>query len=366
MIPVCEPFIGQKELEYVTDCLKTNWISSKGKYIEEFEERFANYCGCKYGIATTNGTTALHLALASLGIGPGDEVIVPTFTMISTVFAVVYTGAKPVLVDAEPETWNIDTTRIEEKITDDTRAILPVHIYGHPCDMDPIMEIAQRHNLWVIEDAAEAHGAEYKGRKAGSIGHVNCFSFYANKIITTGEGGMVITSDKGVAEKAKALKDLAHSKQKRFLHTDLGFNYRMTNIQAAIGLAQFERIGELVERRRVHAYLYNSLLKDIKGIKLPTEKEWAKNVYWMYCILIGNEFGMDRDEVMARLAGAGIETRTMFIPMNQQLVFHRMGLFNRESYPVAEELSRKGLYLPSSSGLKEEQINYVCNVLSEI
>lgn len=365
MIPVCEPLLGEKELEYVTDCLKTNWISSKGKYIEEFEERFANYCGGKYGISTTSGTTALHLALASLGIGSGDEVIIPTFTMISTAFAVVYTGAKPVLVDAEPETWNIDVTRIVEKITNKTKAVLPVHIYGHPCDMDPIMELAKKHNLYVIEDAAEAHAAEYKGRKAGSIGHANCFSFYANKIITTGEGGMVVTSDEKIAEKARALKDLAHSEQKRFLHTDLGFNYRMTNIQAAIGLAQFEKIDELVERRRAHAYLYNSLLKGIDGIKLPPEKEWAKNVYWMYSILIENEFDMSRDELMQKLKEKDIETRTFFIPVHQQPVFRKMNLFNGETYPVAEGLSRKGLYLPSGSGLTTKQIEYICDVIKQ-
>lgn len=360
MIPVCEPFLSGKELEYVADCLKTNWISSKGKYIEEFEERFAAYCGCKYGITTTSGTTALHLALVSVGIGPGDEVLIPTFTMMATAFAVVYTGARPVLVDAEPETWNIDTVKIEEKITDKTRAILPVHIYGHPCDMGPIMEVAQKHNLYVIEDAAEAHGAEYKGRKAGGIGHVNCFSFYANKIITTGEGGMVVTNDEGIAEKARRLKDLAHSPEKRFLHSDIGFNYRMTNIQAAIGLAQFERIDELVERRRKNAYLYNSKLKDIPGITLPPEKEWAKNVYWMYAILIQDEFGMNRDKVMERLREKEIDTRAFFIPAHQQPAFQNMGLFQSESYPVAEELGRRGLYLPSGSGLTEEQIESIC------
>jgi len=365
MIPVCEPFLSGKELEYVADCLKTKWISSKGKYIEQFEQKFADYCGCKYGVSTTSGTTALHLALASLEIGPGDEVIVPTFTMISTVFAVVYTGAKPVLVDSEPETWNIDVTKIEDKITERTRAIMPVHIYGHPCDMNPIMEIAERHNLYVIEDAAEAHGAEYKGKKVGGIGHIGCFSFYANKIITTGEGGMIVTNDELIAGKAGSLKDLAFSKERRFLHTDLGFNYRMTNIQAAIGLAQFEKIDELRERRRKNAHLYNSLLRDIKGIKLPPEKEWAKNVYWMYSILIKDEFGMRRDELMSKLGQKGIETRSFFIPMHQQPVFHKLGLFNRESYPVAQELSRKGLYLPSGSGLKEEQVDYICSVVRE-
>ncbi len=366
MIPVCEPFLVGKELEYVTDCLKTNWVSSQGKYVSEFEERFANYCSCKYGISTTSGTTALHLALASLGIGPKDEVIIPAFTMIATLFAVIYTGAKPVLVDAEPETGNIDPHQIEEKITPMTRAVLPVHIYGHPCDMDPIMKIARKYNLRVVEDAAEVHGAEYKGRKAGGIGNINCFSFFANKIITTGEGGMVVTSDEKIAEKARSLKDLAHSKGRRFLHTDLAFNYRMTNIQAAIGLAQLERIDELVEMRRHNAHLYSNLLKDIKGLKLPVEKEWAKNVYWMYSIQITDEFGMSRDELMERLREKEVDTRTFFIPMHHQPVFRDMGLFEGERYPVAEKLAERGLYLPSSSGLTHNQIEYVCTMIKEI
>jgi perosamine synthetase len=237
MIPVCIPFIGEKELEYVVNCIKMNWISSKGRYVEEFEDKFAKYCGCKYGVSTTSGTTALHLALASLNIKKEDEVIIPAPTMIATAFAVIYCGAKPVLVDAESETWNIDVNKIGEKITEKTKAIMPVHIYGHPSDMDPVMKLAKEHELYVVEDAAEAHGAEYKGRKAGGIGDIGCFSFYANKIITTGEGGMIVTNDEKIAEKARSLKDLAFSKERRFLHTDLGFNYRMTNIQAAIGLA---------------------------------------------------------------------------------------------------------------------------------
>ncbi len=366
MIPVCEPLIGEKELEYVIDCLKTNWIGSQGKYIAEFEARFASYCGCQYGIATTSGTTALHLALASLDIGPGDEVIIPTFTMIATAFAIAYTGAKPVLVDSESETWNMDVTKIEEKVTDRTKVILPVHIYGHPCNMEPIMEVAKKHDLYVIEDAAEVHGAEYKGRKAGGIGHVGCFSFYANKIITTGEGGMIVTNDETIAERARALKNLAFPKERRYLHSEVGFNYRMTNIQAAIGLAQLERIDELAEMRRRNAQLYNSYLKDIPGLTLPTEKEWAKNVYWMYSVLIEGEFGSSRDEVMIRLREDGVDTRTFFIPMHQQPVFQSMRLFGSESYPVAEELSRKGLHLPSASGLAEQQIETISQALKKI
>jgi len=366
MIPVCEPLLTGKELEYASDCLKTNWISSAGKYIPEFEKRFAEYCGCKYGIATTNGTTALHLALASLGIRDGDEVIMPAFTMAACAFAVIYTGAKPVLVDAEADTWNIDVTELERRVTDRTKAIMPVHIYGHPCDMDPIMDIAKRHNLFVLEDAAEAHGAEYKGTKAGGIGQVGCFSFYANKIITTGEGGMVVTNDAQIADKSRRLKDQAFSPQRRFLHTNIGFNYRMTNVQAAIGLAQMESIDRFVEMRRNNAALYSAGLKDIPGITLPQQKEWAKNVYWMYGILAENKLGITRDSLMQKLKEKGVDTRTFFIPMHVQPAFQDMGLFKGELYPVATDLSEKGLYLPSGSGLKSEEIDYICTCIRNI
>jgi perosamine synthetase len=365
MIPVCVPLLGDKELEYVKDCVTTNWISSKGKYVNAFEEQFASYCGVSHGIATTNGTTALHLALASLGVGPGDEVIIPSFTMMSTAFAVIYCGARPVLVDAEPDTWNMNTDLIGEKVTKRTKVVLPVHIYGHPCDMDPILRIARSHDLFVVEDAAEAHGAEYKGRKAGGMGDIGCFSFYANKIITCGEGGMVVTNDDAIAEKARSLKDLAFDREKRFLHTDIGYNYRMTNIQAAIGLAQLERIGEMVERRRSHAMAYNRLLGDMPGIQRPAERPWAKNVYWMYSILILDAFGMGRDELMKVLEEKGIESRTFFFPMHEQPVFQGMKIFPGERYPVAEDLGRRGLYLPSSSGLSDDEIRYVCDTIRE-
>ena len=366
MIPVCEPLIGDKELKNVVDCIKTNWISSKGKYIGEFEEKFSSYCGTRYGITTTSGTTALHLAIQSLDIGKGSEVIVPSFTMISSVFAIMYGGAKPVLADSEPETWNIDPDKIEEKITKNTKAILPVHIYGHPCDMGPILDIADDYGLYVIEDAAEAHGAEYKGKKAGSMGDIGCFSFYANKIITTGEGGMIVTNDGELAEKARLLKNLAFSKEKRFLHTNLGFNYRMTNIQAAIGVAQLERVDELVEARRKNASRYNKLLKDVQGITLPVEKKWAKNVYWMYSILVEDEFAISRDELMEELEENGIETRRFFIPIHQQPMFKEWRLFEDGTFPVAEKLSEKGLYLPSGSGLKKDEIEYVVETLASL
>jgi len=361
MIPVCEPKLSGKELEYVTDCIKTNWISSKGKYITEFEEKFSKYCGAKYGIATCNGTTALHLALASLGIKSGDEVIIPTFTMIATANSVTYTGAKPVLVDSEPQTWNIDPSKIEEKITKRTKAIMVMHTYGHPVNFDPILEIAEKHNLCVIEDAAEAHGAEYKGKRVGALGDAGCFSFYANKIITTGEGGMVVTNDEKIAEMSRLLRDQAFE-PKRFLHRYIGFNYRMTNLQAAIGVAQMGVIDESVETRRRNARFYNSLLKDVEGITLPPEAPWAKNVYWMYTVLVENSFGMDRDKLMAYLKEKGIDTRSAFYPIHVQPVYAKQ--YKGEKYPVAEKLGRKGVNLPSGNTLTKDQIRFIVETIA--
>jgi perosamine synthetase len=368
IIPVCVPLLNGKELEYVQDCIKTNWISGKGRYVDEFENKFSQYCGAKYGVTSSNGTTSLHLALASLGLKKGEEVIVPAFTMISPVFAIVYCRAKPVLVDAEPDTLNMDVSQIEEKITDKTKAILPVHIYGHPCDMDPIKKIARKHGLYVVEDAAEAHGAEYKGKKVGGIGEVGCFSFYANKIITCGEGGMMVTNNRNLANRAKQLRDLSFKKgeERIYLHSEIGYNYRMTNLQAAVGLAQFERIDQLVEMRRKNADLYNKMLGKIRGLKIPIEKDWAKNVYWMYSIQVEPEFGTSRNKLSKELAKRGIETRPFFIPMNKQPVFRKMILFENENYPIAEELSQKGLQLPSSPGLKKEELRHICNTIADI
>ena len=365
MIPVCVPLLGGKELEYVADCINTAWISSKGRYVEQFENKFSNYCNCKYGITTTNGTSAIHLALASIELKEGDEVIVPAFTMIGSVFPILYCGAKPVLVDSDPETWTMDVNQIESKISDKTKAIIPVHIYGHPCDMDPILALAKKYGLYVIEDAAEAHGAEYKGKKTGGLGDVGCFSFYANKIITCGEGGMVVTNNEQLAKHACALKDLsfAEGKKRVYLHSEIGYNYRLTNLQAAVGLAQFERIDELVEMRRKNAKLYKTHLCEAKGIGLPPEKDWAKNVYWMFSILVKPEFKLSRDALMGELERKGVETRPFFTPMNKQPVFASMRLFEKESYPVAEDLSKRGLYLPSSSGLTPDQIQYVSDLI---
>lgn len=361
MIPIAEPLLGEKELEYVTECIKTGWVSSLGEYILNFEKNFSEYCGAKYGITTSNGTTALHLALTTLGIEKGDEVIVPTLTFIATANSVSYTGAKPVFVDSEPHTWNIDPNKIEERITGKTKAIIPVHSYGHPCDIGAILDIAEDHNLRVIEDAAEAHGAEYKGRKVGGFSDAACFSFYGNKIITTGEGGMIITNSEEIAEKAMMLRDHAMSKEKRYWHPFVGFNYRMTNMQAALGLAQLERIDEIIRIKRDNAKLYNSLLESVRGVSLPPEEGWAKNVYWMYSLLIEDDFGISRDELMIKLRERGIDSRPFFIPLHLQPPYN-----SNEILPIAEELSRKGINLPSAATLKEEEITYICGVMREI
>lgn len=364
MIPVCEPTLTGNELKYVTDCIKTNWISSNGKYITEFENRFAQYCEAKHGISCCNGTVAIHLALAALDLKKGDEVIVPSFTMIGTVNPILYCGATPVFVDSEPETWNMDISQVEEKITERTKAIIAVHIYGHPVDMDPLKKIAKEHGLALIEDAAEAHGAEYKGMKAGSIGDIGCFSFYANKIITTGEGGMVVTNDDNLANRMRSLKNHAFGVP-RFIHHEVGFNYRMTNIQAAIGLAQLEHIDRFIEARRSNARRYNDLLKDVPGVTLPKEMPYAKNVYWMYGLLLEDNFGISKDEAMEKLKVLGVETRSFFMPMHQQPAYTKLGITSGR-LPVSEELFRKGLYLPSSSSLTEEQINTVADAIRKI
>jgi len=363
IIPVCEPTLAGKEKEYVLDCLETNWISSAGKYIPAFEEQFAAECHCRYGVACANGTVALHLALAALGLEPDDEVILPTFTMIATINAVVYTGARPVLIDAEPCTWNMDVEQLADKVSPKTKAIIPMHTYGHPVDMDPVMELAERRGLFVLEDAAEAHGAEYKGQRAGGLGHAAGFSFYANKVITTGEGGMITTNDAKLAALTQNLRDHAFSEERHFWHKYLGYNYRMTNLQAAVGLAQTEKLNDFVDRRRQNAAMYTELLKDIPGIVTPPEAGWAKSVFWMYSILVEDEFGMTRDQLRAYLARHGIETRTFFIPMHLQPIYYEA--FKGQRYPVAEMLCRRGFYLPSASSLTREQIRYIARNVQE-
>jgi perosamine synthetase len=364
IIPVCEPTLTGNELKYVTQAIETNWISSAGSFIRDFEARFAAACGTKYGIACANGTVAMHLALATLGLEPGDEVIVPTFTMIATVNAVTYCGATPVLVDMEPEYWQMDIDQVAAKITPRTKAIVPVHIYGHPADMDPLLQLAQQHGMVVIEDAAEAHGGEYKGRRCGSLGDAAGFSFYGNKIITTVEGGMVTTNNREIARLAWNLRDHAFSSERHFWHKFVGFNYRMTNLQAAVGLAQVEQLDNFVEQRRRNAAEYTARLRGIPGITPPPQATWAKNVYWMYGILVdAKEYGMNRDQLRKVLADQGIETRTFFIPMHCQPVYWQA--FKGQRYPVAERLCRDGFYLPSASSLTVAEIEYITGVIRE-
>ncbi len=359
-IPVYEPVLGGNEKKYVMDCMDSGWISSLGKYVTEFEKGFSSYCGRKFGVSVANGTVALHLALLALGIKKSDEVIVPDMTFVATANAVSYVGAKPVAVDSEMETWNIDTSKIEEKITKKTKAIIPVHLFGHPCDMDPIIDIAKDHSLFVVEDAAEAHGAEYKGKKVGGFGSISCFSFYGNKTITTGEGGMCLTDDEKLAEEMSFLKDHGMSKEKRYWHSKVGFNMRMTNIQAAIGLAQLEQIDKFIDRKRKNSELYNSLLKGVDGITLPPEMPWAKSTYWMYSVLVQDAYGRSRDQLMSKLKENKIDSRPFFYPM------HQLPMYKSErSFPVADELSARGISLPSSPSLTKDDVERVCKAISE-
>lgn len=362
MIHVYEPVLDGNEAVYVQDCLQSGWVSSLGKYVNRFEEEFAAYCGVKYGVSVTSGTTALHLALLALDIGPGDEVIIPTFTLIVSANVIVQAGAKPVLVDVDPRTWCIDPALVEEKITPRTKAIMAVHMYGHPCDMPALQAIAERHNLHIIEDGAEAHGAEVNGQRVGGFGIANAFSFYGNKIITTGEGGMILTDDHAVAERMRLLRNQAF-REPRFVHDVMGYNYRMTNVQAAIGCGQLEKLDEKVARKREIADYYTDLLEKESRIQLPWEAPGCKNVYWMYGVVLGDDFGVSKEDAMARLKANGVETRSFFCPMHLQPVFQRGGddcyPDCTGAYPVSERLWHHGLYLPSGSGLTNAQIEEV-------
>ena len=366
MIPVNEPLFGIREKELLTQCIDTGWVSSEGPFVKQFEESMSSYIGVEYGIAVCNGTAALETALYAAGIEKGDEVIMPTFTIISCAIAVLRLGAIPVLVDIGPDTWNMDVTQIEAKITKRTRAIMPVHIYGHPVDMDPVLEIAKKYNLTVVEDAAEVHGAEYKGKKAGSIGHIAIFSFYANKIINTGEGGMVVTNNRVMDERARSYSNLCFKTSRRFYHTEMGYNFRMTNLQAAIGVAQMERIEESVSFKRRMGDYYRERLSRIPGLRFPLESPWAKTVYWMYAIELDGSSGIQAVEMMEKLRSHGIGSRPFFLGLHEQPVFHDRGLFVGEQYPIAERASRYGLYLPSGMTLTKSQVDVVCDTLKTL
>jgi perosamine synthetase len=375
MIPVNEPLIGEKEIAYVLDCLKTGWISSAGKYLEQFEQAWASYCGMRYGVAVSNGTTALQVAVACLGLQPGDEVILPSFTIISCAQALTYNQAIPVLVDCDPRTWCMDVAQVAARLTSRTRAIMPVHIYGHPVDMDPILALAKQHGLYVIEDAAEAHGAEYLSgrvtdhavwRRCGGMSDISAFSFYANKLVTTGEGGMLLTNDPVLAERARSLRNLCFRRERRFYHTELGYNFRLTNLQAAIGLAQVERMPETILKKRWMGQSYTQRLQHLPMLQLPVEEPWARQVYWMYGLVLDESTGMDAPEFSRRLHAEGVETRPFFLGIHEQPVYTSQGLFKGEKYPVSERIARQGLYLPSGLTLTETQLEEVCQAVEKV
>ena len=358
MIPVFAPWLSENVRRYVLDCVDSGWISSLGQYVGRFERDFATFCEARHAVATSNGTTALHLCLATLEIGAGDEVLVPDLTFVSTANVVRYTGATPVLVDSEPRTWGMDPADARRKITPRTRAIIPVHLYGHPVDLDSLLALAAEHGLDIVEDAAEAHGARYKGHRVGALGRIGAFSFYGNKILTTGEGGMVVTNDPKLAERATFLRDHAMDPRRRYYHPEIGFNYRMTNIQAAIGCAQLEQVDAILARRKVIADAYETGLAGIPGLTPPPAEPWAESVHWMYSVLVEPEFQTSRDAVIAGLRARGVDSRPFFVPL------HQMPPYRLDApFPVSTSLSGRGINLPSGTGLSLEEIATVCAAL---
>lgn len=367
MIPVNEPLLDGKEKVYLAECIDTGWISSEGPFVTRFEEQFSAKVGRKYGVAVCNGSAGLEVVVAALGLGPGDEVILPTFTIISCAAALVRAGASPVLVDSHPETWNMDVDQIAAKITPRTKAVMVVHIYGLPVDMDPVISLARDHGLKVIEDAAEMHGQVYNGKPCGSLGDISVFSFYPNKHITTGEGGMVLTDDPELAERCRSLRNLCFRSEKRFVHEDLGWNFRMSNLQAALGVAQLERLDEFIARKRRMGARYTQLLGDIPAVQLPVPRtEYAENIYWVYGLLLKDDVPFDAEEAMRKLKTLGVGTRPFFWPMHEQPVFRKMGLFSGDTYPVAERLARRGFYIPSGLALNDGHIERVSDALHSI
>ncbi len=357
-IPISEPSITGKEIEYVNDAVSSGWVSSIGKYINEFEEKFAEFCGTKYAVAVMNGTAAIVLALAACGIESGDEVIVPDFTFIATANAVRHLGATPVLIDIDRNTLCMDPDKIERAVTPKTKAVIPVHIYGHPCDMTRINKIASKFNLRVIEDAAEAHGAEILGKRTGSLGDCATFSFYGNKIITTGEGGMLTTDNQEIFEHAKMLRDHAMSKEKRYWHNEIGYNFRITNLQAALGCAQLERINEFIEKKRGIFSYYRRYLGHLDGIRLNHTEDWAKNAYWMICMENKNWNELKRETFMRDLKDFGVDSRPYFYPVSD------MPAYTRSDTPVTHYIYDKGINLPTFFNLTEENIKYICEKIS--
>jgi perosamine synthetase len=367
MIPINEPILTGNEKKYLLECIDTGWISSEGPFVSMLEEKFSNKMGREYGIAVTNGSVAIDVAITALGITKGDEVIMPSFTIISCAAPIVRAGAKPVLVDVDLKTWNMNVEEIEMKITSKTKAIMVVHIYGLPVDMDPVLELANKYKLKIIEDAAEVIGQNYKGKPCGSFGDISTVSFYPNKHITTGEGGMILVNDKELSMKCKELRNLSFIPPRRFIHEELGWNFRMTNLQAAIGVAQLERLDEFVTKKRLIGKWYNELLKDVSGIQLPLgSTDFSENIFWVYGILISKDVDFTAIEVMQMLGELGIMTRPFFYPMNAQPVFNKMGLFSGEVYPNAMYLAEKGFYIPSGLALSFEQAVEVSDAIKNI
>lgn len=365
-IPVNQPLLDGNEKKYLVECIETGWISSEGPFIKEFEEKFSSRIGRKYGIAVANGSVALEVAVKALQIPEGSEVILPSFTIISCAAAIVRAGLVPVLVDADPQTWNMDVTAIEEKITQKTKAIMVVHIYGLPTDMQPVLQLAEKYGLRIIEDAAEMHGQTYNGKPCGSFGDVSAFSFYPNKHITTGEGGMIVTDDEEVAKYCASLRNLCFLPQRRFVHEELGFNYRLTNLQAALGLAQLERLDEFVTKKREMGRFYNSQFTDMAEFILPpTQTAYAENIYWVFGMVLSAKVPFDAEEMIARLAKLGVGARPFFWGMHEQPVFNKMGWYLNQSYPVAGNIGRRGFYIPSGLGITRQQQERVVSAVQE-
>ncbi len=358
-IPISQPSITKKEIAFVNDAISSGWVSSIGKYIDQFEEEFAKYCGVKHAIAVSNGTVAIHLALEAINIGQGDEVIIPDLTFIATANAVLYTGAVPVFADIDPLNLCIDPEDIKRKITGKTKAIIPVHLYGHPADMKLISAIAREKNLYVIEDAAEAHGAEIDGRRVGNMGFCGTFSFYGNKIITSGEGGIITTNDSEFNERCRLLRDHAMDKNKRYWHTEMGFNYRMTNLQAALGCAQLERIDELISKRKQIFDLYAKFLKGIEGISLNRSYNWANPVYWLVCLETEKFDEQKRETFMKALKQEGVDSRPYFYPVSD------MPMFQKADTPVTYKFYQKGINLPTFYDLTEDDIRFICEIVKK-
>jgi perosamine synthetase len=372
MIPVNQPLVNGNEAKYLAECIATGWISSEGPFVRKLEQGMAALVGQRHGVAVANGSAALDIAVKALGIRPGDEVMLPTFTIIACAAAIVRAGATPVVVDSDPITWNIDPAQIEWKITPRTKAIMVVHIYGLPVDMDPVVDIARRHGLKIIEDSAEQIGQEYRSRSGlrrpvGSFGDIATFSFYANKHVTTGEGGMVLTSNDALADRCRDLRNLCFGKTRRFVHEDLGWNFRMSNLQAAVGVAQLERLSQTIEKKRRIGAWYDELLTDVADLeRLPSHTDYADNIHWVYGVVLKDTVPFEAEEAMRRLGAVGIATRPFFWPMHDQPVLRRMGLFADVACPVAERISRRGFYVPSGVALEREQVVSVSQALRQV